>query len=405
MATLTLGADGNLYGATYGSIYRVTTTGGYLTMRLLEYTTTGVGSDRTPLVLGADTCLYGATSQGGPGDNNYNNGEGTLYRLCPPGGGSSQVPDAPTAVSATPGNGQALVSWETPANDGGAVILSYTATATPSDKTCTASAPNLSCIVTGLTNGVAYTFTVRASNALGASLASTPSQSVTPFASINGACGTAAGQSTIVAPNANLCATGTPSAVSASNGTWFWNCASNTGGSTAECAAPGGDPSGGGASGTTLAVEAGGYTVIDAELASPPDGGPAQINMPYGVVRFILASTVQPPPRTVTVRLTYPGSLAGMSYYKFINGNWILMPATISGNTVTFTLEDNGPFDADPAPGVIADPSGPGLPSSSPPRPPNPIPTLPVPMTALMAIGLLMLAGWRQRQQVKRSDR
>jgi uncharacterized repeat protein (TIGR03803 family) len=398
--TLTLGADGALYGTTYGSIYRVSTGGEYLTMRILDQAITGIGAEGAPLVLGSDSCLYGSTDDGGPYNPAIGNGRGTIYRLCPPGGGSAQVPDAPTAVSAIPGNGQALVSWATPANDGGAVILSYTAIATPSGKTCTASAPNLSCTVTGLTNGVAYTFTARASNALGASLASTPSQPVTPIASINGACGTAAGQSTIVAPNTNLCATGTPSAVSASNGSWYWNCASNTGGTTAECTAPGGDSSGG-ESGTTLAVEAGGYTVTDAALANPPDGGPAQVNMPYGVVRFTLASTVQPPPRTVTIRLTYPGSLAGMSYYKFINGNWTLMPATISGNTVTFTLEDNGPYDADPAPGFITDPSGPGLPRSNPPRPPNPIPTLPKPMTVLMGLALLILAGVQRRRNVQ----
>ena len=52
------------------------------------------------------------------------------------------------------------MSWTAPADDGGAPILSYTVTSSPGGKTATVAAPATNAIVTGLTNGTAYTFTV-----------------------------------------------------------------------------------------------------------------------------------------------------------------------------------------------------------------------------------------------------
>ena len=70
----------------------------------------------------------------------------------------STVPDAPTAVTGTPGNQSVTVSWTAPFNEGSA-ITSYTATATGDGgaEFCTTS--GTSCTVGGLTNGVSYTFT------------------------------------------------------------------------------------------------------------------------------------------------------------------------------------------------------------------------------------------------------
>ncbi len=92
------------------------------------------------------------------------------------------VPGAPTAVSATAGNAQATVTFTAPALTGGA-ITGYTVTSSPSGGLDTgAGTTSLSHLVTGLTNGTAYTFTVTATNAVGPGPASNPSSPVTPAA-------------------------------------------------------------------------------------------------------------------------------------------------------------------------------------------------------------------------------
>ena len=88
------------------------------------------------------------------------------------------VPGAPTSVSAVAGNAQATVSFTAPASNGGAAITGYTVTSSPGGFTATGSASPL--IVTGLTNGTEYTFTVVATNSVGNSAASSASSPVTP---------------------------------------------------------------------------------------------------------------------------------------------------------------------------------------------------------------------------------
>ncbi|MEI6048761.1 MAG: FISUMP domain-containing protein [Bacteroidota bacterium] len=91
---------------------------------------------------------------------------------------ASTVPGAPTIGTATAGNAQATVTFTAPGSNGGSAITGYTVTSNPGNITATGTASPLT--VTGLTNGTAYTFTVVATNAIGNSLASAASNSVTP---------------------------------------------------------------------------------------------------------------------------------------------------------------------------------------------------------------------------------
>lgn len=99
-----------------------------------------------------------------------------------PSGSQATVPGAPTGVAATAGDASATVSWSAPASDGGSPITGYTVTSSPGGKTCTWTTGPLSCTVTGLTNGTAYTFRVRATNGVGDGALSAASNSVTPTA-------------------------------------------------------------------------------------------------------------------------------------------------------------------------------------------------------------------------------
>jgi titin len=93
------------------------------------------------------------------------------------------VPGAPTGVSGTPGNAQVGLTWTAPASTGGSAITGYTIT--PSIG-ATAQSPIVfnstatSQTITGLTNGTAYTFKVKATNAAGSGADSAASSAVTP---------------------------------------------------------------------------------------------------------------------------------------------------------------------------------------------------------------------------------
>ncbi len=91
------------------------------------------------------------------------------------------VPGVPTAVIATAGNASATVSFTAPASTGGTAITGYTVTSIPAGGTdSNAGTTVLTHTITGLSNGTAYTFTVKATNSVGNSPASSASNSVTP---------------------------------------------------------------------------------------------------------------------------------------------------------------------------------------------------------------------------------
>ena len=82
------------------------------------------------------------------------------------------APDPPGVVTAKyPKAGTAKVSWTAPANNGGKPITGYVVTSSPGKKSCSTTGKQ-ACVVKGLTGGKAYSFTVKATNAIGTSKAS-----------------------------------------------------------------------------------------------------------------------------------------------------------------------------------------------------------------------------------------
>jgi hypothetical protein len=88
------------------------------------------------------------------------------------------APGAPTGVSATPGEEQVALTWSAPTSTGNSAITGYTATASPSGKTCTTTGAT-SCTITGLADGEGQSITVTAANALGTGA---PSTAITSYA-------------------------------------------------------------------------------------------------------------------------------------------------------------------------------------------------------------------------------
>lgn len=88
------------------------------------------------------------------------------------------VPGTPIIGTAMAGNANASVEFTAPVSDGGSAIIHYTVTSDPGGITATGTASPIT--VTGLTNGVEYTFTITATNVIGTSLASVTSNAVTP---------------------------------------------------------------------------------------------------------------------------------------------------------------------------------------------------------------------------------
>ena len=157
------------------------------------------------------------------------------------------APNAPTSVTAVAGSSQVTVSWAAPA-DGGSAITSYQVTGSPSGS-CTTT--QLACVITGLTNGTTYSFSVTATNAAGTSVASSL-VSATPAAAGGG--GGGGGGGTTSAP-------GAPTGVSATPGNGqvsvSWLAPTNTGGSAITGYQVSGNPSGSCSTTTTACVVTG----------------------------------------------------------------------------------------------------------------------------------------------------
>jgi uncharacterized repeat protein (TIGR01451 family) len=98
---------------------------------------------------------------------------------------AATLPSAPQNVTALAGNASASVAWTAPTTDGNSPLTGYTVTASSPTGVIPAASnvvpSTTGTVVTGLTNGASYTFTVAAVNAMG-STTSPATSPVTPSA-------------------------------------------------------------------------------------------------------------------------------------------------------------------------------------------------------------------------------
>ena len=97
------------------------------------------------------------------------------------------LPPAPTGVTASAGNAQAVVSWTAPTVLAQTPITGYVVEWTPSGgsaSTTSTGSTSTSYTKTGLTNGTAYTFRVAGASGIGTGAFSTASAAVTPVAGV-----------------------------------------------------------------------------------------------------------------------------------------------------------------------------------------------------------------------------
>ena len=92
------------------------------------------------------------------------------------GGPATSVPGPPTNLTAVGGDGQVVLSWDAPASDGGAAITDYEYRINGRNPWISTGSTDTTHTVTGLDNGTAYTFDVRAVNRIGKSRASTQAE-------------------------------------------------------------------------------------------------------------------------------------------------------------------------------------------------------------------------------------
>jgi hypothetical protein len=92
------------------------------------------------------------------------------------------LPGQPTGVVGVAGDARVVVSWTPSGENRGPPVQRFTVTATPGGARCTAGPSATSCTVTGLTNQVAYRFSVVATNNTGDGPPSQPSAPVVPMA-------------------------------------------------------------------------------------------------------------------------------------------------------------------------------------------------------------------------------
>ncbi|MCO5339638.1 IPTL-CTERM sorting domain-containing protein [Delftia tsuruhatensis] len=193
---------------------------------------------------------------------------------------------------------------------------------------------------------------------------------------VAGACGTAAGQATALAPAAGLCSAGTATAISSASGKYTWQCQGLNGGSANSCEAPW--STAGGSKAMVALQTANGWQVSNASFSTtPPATAPQGVTFPSGLLSLNLSSGNLGSDATVTLNFSTPVP-AGAVYMKYgpspdgfncqgaacAQPHWYQLPANravLASDrlSATLTLTDGGLGDNDGiANQSIQDPGG-----------------------------------------------
>ena len=312
-------------------------------------------SGNTLTVVGVGTCALTATQAG---NANYASAFANASVVV-----NASVPGAPVIGSATSGNGTASISFVAPSSVGGSAIIDYTVTCNPGAQSATAAVSPIT--LNGLSNGTVYACSVTARNLAGSSSPSATVNVTPTLTTFSGPTATGTGIATV-----------------------------NLSGGGVGCSFA---PQGNGANQSAY------FIALSGHPKSPPTGSePQLVAFPHGLLDFVLLGCT--PGSTVTLAVTYPNPpVNGAKYWKFgptpTNpvAHWYVLPATISGNTATFSITDGGLGDDDlQANGTIVDQGGPGL-----DLPPPVISTLSKEVLFAMFTLLLLLGfvGTRNRQR------
>jgi surface protein len=147
---------------------------------LLGWSTQNVQTD---LAFGGGTTTYSSSTSISAARTTLSTGKGWTFT---DGGGATALPEAPTKVLGTSGDGQVSLSWTAPIFYNGVSVTDYSIQySSNSGSTWTTFndgiSPSTSATVTGLTNGTEYVFRVAALNGSGTGSYSPNSASITPY--------------------------------------------------------------------------------------------------------------------------------------------------------------------------------------------------------------------------------